>query len=220
MPRAIDFAGAPGHGAPKEPRRSARPSRQLEAHAVCRRERPVVVLGGRGAVARRRPRIAGALRRRGHRSRPRTRAREGVAREQRLPAGPQDQPGARVRAALRAGDPSAVHAGPGSGDDASRGAPAQVDAPPRRPKRARGSRSASRRRPLDSAWPIGGRSQGEDYGCQSSRRGTRAPIIPVRPRRHAYPDQFARVEGQTCRRVPRRRARRRCRLCPACLPSF
>ena len=51
MPRAVDFAGAPGHDAPKEPAGLPGSSRQLEAHAVCRRERPAVVLGGRRAVS-------------------------------------------------------------------------------------------------------------------------------------------------------------------------
>ena len=114
MTRAMDFAGAPGHGAPEGLPRSARASRQLEAHAICRRQRPALVLQGRRSAARRRRRgAARALGRRGHRSRPRPGPRARVAREQRLPTRPQDESGIDLRAALRAGHPAAVHARPG-----------------------------------------------------------------------------------------------------------
>ena len=153
----------------------------------------------RRATARRRSiRCARALRRRRHRPRPRPRAREGVAREQRVPAGPQDESGPGVRAALRAGHSPEVHARSRAGDDASCTAPAG---------RWRRSPAATRSTPPGHAsTPAKGRRS-----CRRDRpEAKEEPIVEPGPGNHAHSDQFARVESQTCRTVATgRKVRRR-----------
>ena len=70
----------------------------------------------------------GTLGRRRHRPRARIGARKRVARKQRVPAGPQDEPGARLRAALRAGHPAALHARSRAFDHAACGADPHAEA--------------------------------------------------------------------------------------------
>ena len=164
MPRAGDFAGAPGHGAPKAfPDLPGHPdswkhTRFAEGNVQLSFSKDAVPFPARG------PLIAGAFRRRGHRSRTGTRAREGMAREQRVPARPQDQSGAGVRAALRAGDSfRATRCDPAPRRRVARLPPLDADA--RRPSATRSaSRAASRgdaslRRRLSPARPDGNRKK-------------------------------------------------------------
>ena len=171
MPRAIDFAGAPGHGAPKAlPDLPAHPdswkhTRFAEGNVQ------LSFLRGRDAVAGRRRRVAGAFGRCRHRSRSRTRARAGMAREQRLPAGPQDQPGAGVRACSYAqGILPQYTLDPAPATTRQRRAQAQVacpcrsKAPPRRTRKRNLAYLAAFRQAPGTRGRSGGRSRGRSRG--------------------------------------------------------
>ena len=111
-----------------------------------------------------------------------------------------------------------VHPGPDCGDDAPRGDEAAADAgrDGQGGAEARGSKAYGQK--AQESYVVSGlagpnfsrtrtvRLKADTTATLDSRRGPRAPIIPVRPRRHAYPDQFARVEDQARGRVPWRRA--------------
>ena len=115
MPRSADFAGAPGHGAPPDlPDLPGHPdswkhTRFAEGNVQLSFSRDAVAFpaGGPSSLVH----SADVDIDLGTRPCPR----EGMARQQRVPARPQDQSITGVCVALRAGDSSLLHAGPGHG---------------------------------------------------------------------------------------------------------